>query len=116
MRGYSSRQEFARCFRGRPSTFDKGRQPCLDEDAKLEILERRIRSLEHLFNEPQDKWKVVFRTNTKRTSSRLGQLPTQRAQSAFTVCGSRIVQNQSLSKYEHLKGEVRKAVHVDLHQ
>merc|ERR1711924_418381 len=54
-RGYACHDEFVRCSCGpaaalRSSVFRE--DPCLDEEAKLEILERRLRSLEYLFYEP----------------------------------------------------------------
>merc|ERR1712054_481732 len=72
LEGYASQEEFARCLKGQPGSLGNSsmiQKPCLDEEAKLEILERRIRSLEHLFNEPPQMWKVTFRGNSAKTAS-----------------------------------------------
>merc|ERR1711924_305335 len=70
IRGYASRQELSNFGSGYPFSPHSSSErlvddadACLDDETKLEILERRIHSLEHLFHSPQHMWKTHFRNN-----------------------------------------------------
>merc|ERR1712216_30209 len=72
-RGYASQPAFMQqhcSAHGNTISGILGDEACLDDKTKLEILERRVRSLEHCSKDSQNMWKAPFRDNSKLISSR----------------------------------------------